>query len=468
MSPAPLLLALLACVQAPGVEQPEGEAPARPSFLLVLADDCTRDDLGTYGGPARTPHLDRLAAEGLTFTRCYQAAPLCSPTRSCLYTGLYPVKSGAYTNPSQAHEWVRSIAHYLQAAGYLTHLSGKRHVLPESVFPFEYSGRRQPDPAAFEAVLEQSRASGRPFLFVAASSLPHFPWDDGGGRYAPDEVVLPPVMVDTPETRAAYAGYLGEVSAFDAEVGTLLERLERAGRRDDTLVLVLSEQGSRFPFAKWTCYEAGLASACLVRWPGRIAAGTKSDALVEYVDVVPTLLEAAGLARPEILDGQSFLPVLTGAATRHKTHVFALQTTRGILDGPPHYGIRSVRDERYRYVLNLTPEVAFHSAASKDPMFVSWERRAAAGDEHARRLVAAYRQRPAEELYDCAADPWNLVNLAGDESLAEVRAGLRARLEAWMAAQGDEGQATELAAIERLPESARRRERKGLDEDDGD
>jgi uncharacterized sulfatase len=431
-------------------------AETLPNFLILLADDCTKSDLGLYGGQAATPNLARLAGEGLRFTHCFQAAPMCSPTRHALYTGLYPVKSGAYPNSAVAHEWVRSIAHYLQAAGYITHLSGKLHVGPPSVYPFETSSPRVPDPAALEGVLARSQTEGRPFLFIAASREPHSPWTQGDpSAYPPATLELPPVWVDTPETRAAYSSYLAEITYFDAQVGEFLVRLERAGRSGDTLVLVLSEQGSRMPFAKWTCYDAGLASACLVRWPGRIAPGTVSEALIEYVDVVPTLLEAAGLARPPILDGRSFLAVLTGAATTHKSHVFALQTSRGIEHGPEHFAIRAVRDARYLYIWNLTPEVAFESEATQGPLFRSWERRAESGDERAKRQVEAYRHRPSEELYDCQADPWNQVNLAGDESLATLRTELRARLEAWMTAQGDEGQATELRALERVERKKR-------------
>ena len=216
-------------------------------------------------------------------------------------------------------------------------------------------------------------------------------------------------------------------------------------------MIVLSEQGNSFPFAKWTCYDAGLQSACIVRWPGKVRPGSVSEALVEYVDVVPTFLEAAGIERPEILDGRSFLPVLTGKASTHKTHVFGLQTTRGIISGSDYYGIRTVRDKRYRYIRNLTPDAAFQNLAMRDSTFKTWEKMAAAGDEQAQQLVRDYRHRPAEELYDCVADPWNRINLAADPSLVEVRDELREKLAAWMKQQGDEGQATEMKALERMP-----------------
>jgi len=412
-----------------------------------------------YGGQAKTPHLDKLAAEGMKFTRCFQAAPMCSPTRHCLYTGLYPVKSGAYPNHTMAYDWVGSIAHYLQAAGYTTHLSGKTHINPKSVFPFEYSsiqGDNNPDPKAFAAVLSDSAASEKPFLFIAASNEPHSPWNKGDpSQYPPASLKLPPVLVDSPDTRAGFSKYLAEITYFDSQVGELVGLLDRSPLRDNTLVIVLSEQGNSFPFAKWTCYDVGLASACIARWPGKVKPGSVSDALIEYVDVTPTFLEAAGVERPEVLDGRSFVPVLTGRATTHKTHVFGLQTTRGINAGSDHYGIRSVRDARYRYVRNLTPEATFKNAATQDATFKTWEKMAAAGDAHAKRLVHDYQHRPAEELFDCEADPWNRNNLANDPKFAEPLAALRARLDGWMKQQGDGGQATEMKALERMPKNAK-------------
>jgi N-sulfoglucosamine sulfohydrolase len=143
--------------------------------------------------------------------------------------------------------------------------------------------------------------------------------------------------------------------------------------------------------------------------------------------------------------------VLTGATNSHKTHVFGLQTTRGIGGGSEHYGVRSVRDTRFRYIRNLTPEATFKNNATKDPTFKTWETMAAAGDTNAQRLVHDYQHRPAEELYDCEADPWNRSNLATNPKFAETLAALREQLDAWMKQQGDAGQATELKARERMP-----------------
>lgn len=263
------------------------------------------------------------------------------------------------------------------------------------------------------------------------------------------------MLVDSADTRTAFSKYLAEITYFDSQVGELVALLDQSGQRDNTLVIVLSEQGNSFPFAKWTCYDAGLASGCIVRWPGQVQAASKSDALIEYVDVVPTFLDATGITRPDILDGRSFLPVLKGAATTHKTHVFGLQTTRGINGGSDYFGIRSVRNERYRYIRNFTPEMTFQNAATKDPVFITWQQMASTGDANAKQLVHEYQHRPAEELYDCAADPWNRTNLIGDEKLAQVRDDLRQKLEAWMKQQGDEGQPTEMKALEGMPRASK-------------
>jgi uncharacterized sulfatase len=315
---------------------------------------------------------------------------------------------------------------------------------------------KNPDPVAFSAVLKNCEEAKRPFLFIAASNEPHTPWNQGDASvYPPESMKLPPVLVDSPDTREGFSKYLAEVTYFDSQVGELLRLLDEHCQRDNTLVIVLSEQGNSFPFAKWTCYDAGLQSGCIARWPGKVEPGSVSHALVEYVDVVPTFLEAAGIGRPEILDGRSFLPVLRGSITTHKTHVFGLQTTRGIINGSDHYGIRSVRNDRYRYLRNLTPEATFQNAATKDPTFKTWEKLAAAGDIEARRLVRDYQHRPAEELYDCVADPWNRNNLIADPALAKVRDELRDKLDAWMKQQGDEGQSTEMKALERMPRGSR-------------
>ncbi|NQT11645.1 MAG: sulfatase-like hydrolase/transferase, partial [Planctomycetes bacterium] len=243
-------------------------AADKPNFLFVIADDCTYRDLGCYGGQAHTPNIDRLALEGKRFTHCFQAAPMCSPTRHNIYTGLYPVRSGAYPNHTFAKPGTKSVVHYLKPLGYRVALSGKRHIAPKEVFPFENlpAVGNNPNFERIDAFMAECKADATPFCLFACSNEPHSPWNKGDpSRYDADKLKLPPYFVDTPETRENLVNYLAEITYYDRQVGQCLALLDRHGLAQDTLVIVVSEQGSSFPFGKWTCYDTGLQSAFIAR-----------------------------------------------------------------------------------------------------------------------------------------------------------------------------------------------------------
>lgn len=428
-----------------------GKIIANPNFVFIIADDCTFRDIGCYGGQAKTPNIDRLANEGMRFTRCFQAAPMCSPTRHNLYTGIYPVKSGAYPNHTFVKDGIKSVVHYLKPKGYRVALSGKTHINPRTSFPFEYSTKgNNPDLDKIDQLFEDSVKEKTPFCLFACSNEPHSPWDKGNqSDYDPQKIKLPPYFVDTPETREAYCKYLAEIGYYDWQVGQILKKLDKHGLKEDTLVVVVSEQGSGFPFAKWTCYENGLQSAMVVRWPGKIKAGSKTSAMVEYVDVLPTFLDAAKFNIPKVLEGQSFLPVLLGNKHAHKKYVYGLMTTKGINNGSENYGIRSVRDERYKYIWNFTPDVEFQNACTQSMVFKSWIKRAQSGDADAKDKVNRYQWRPEIEIYDLEKDPYEWNNLAGKSEVKTIQQRLSNALKKWMKSQGDLGQETEMAALER-------------------
>ncbi len=433
----------------------------KPNFMFIIADDCTYHDIGCYGGQAHTPNIDKLATEGMRFTHCFQAAPMCSPTRHNIYTGLYPVKSGAYPNHAFAEDGTKSVVHYLKPLGYRVALSGKKHISPREVFPFEYSGKRNPDFEAVDNLMRECKESDTPFCLFACSNEPHSPWNKGDpARYDAAKLKLPPYFVDTEETRECMTRYLAEITYYDWQVGQILGLLDKHGVADNTLVIVVSEQGSAFPFGKWTCYDTGLQSAFIARWPGRIKPGTVSDAMIEYLDVLPTYIEAAGGTPPAVLDGKSLLPVLFGKKNEHKQYVFGEMTTRGIINAPKHFGIRSIRSRKYKYVWNFTPEVKFTNACTKSSIFESWREKAKT-DSDAAEKVRRYQHRPEEELYDIIKDPYEWNNLADDPEYAEVKIRLRNRLLEWMRAVGDKGQQTELEAPQHL---ARNRNKKKIDD----
>ena len=451
------LLSVLAACLCAGIA-----SAAQPNLVFIIADDCTFRDVGCYGGQAKTPNIDKLATEGMRFTRCFQAAPMCSPTRHNIYTGLYPVKSGAWPNHTRVYPHVKSIVQHLTPLGYRVTQTGKTHVGPREVMAFEnFGGSRNPDMKYIDGLFAETAKGGKPFCLFACSNEPHSPWDKGDASvYPPEKVRLPPYIVDTPVMRETFSRYLAEITYYDGQVGEILGLLDKHGLRDDTLVMVVSEQGNGFPFAKWTCYESGLQSAMVVRWPGKVEAGSETDAMVEYVDVTPTFIDVAGGKPVSKLDGRSFLPVLTGEANTHKQHVYGIMTTKGIINGTPAYAIRSVRDTRYKLILNLNHASKFTNACTRSKEFQSMVAKAETGDAAAKKLVHAYHHRPAVEFFDLEADPLEMDNLADQSRHAKRIASLRGKLEAWMQEQGDLGVETELKAGERQGGGRKKKPRK--------
>jgi len=331
----------------------------RPNFVVIMADDCTYRDLGTYGGQAETPNLDKLAGEGMKFNRCFQATAMCAPTRQNLLTGIYPIRNGAYANHTQSHDHIKSIVHHLKPKGYRVALTGKRHIGPESVYPFEYSDNtNDPDFGFINDFVIDNLNIDKPFCLFAMCSSPHVPWTYGDTSIYPvDQIKLAPYLIDTRDIRKAYSMYLAEISYFDRQVGDILQIIDNQQIRENTVVLVLSEHGNLFPFEKWTCYDGGLQSALLVRYPGKIEPGSETNAMVEYVDIVPTILDMAHTKPRSRLDGKSFKSVLYGNTEAHKDFVFGVQTTRGINNATQAFGIRSIRNDSLKYILNLFPEM---------------------------------------------------------------------------------------------------------------
>jgi len=420
-----------------------GAAAPKPNVLLIIADDLTFDAVGCYGNKdVSTPNIDRLACEGMLLTRAFTATAMCAPTRQQLYTGIFPVRNGAYPNHSRVKPGIKSIVHYLGELGYRVGLCGKGHIGPREAFPFENVGRG----AVADFI---GRDKQQPFCLIYASHSPHCPWNAGDASlYKPDKLTLPPYLVDTPQTRSALARYYGEVTDLDREVGECMELVRDAGVKQDTIFIFTSEQGAQFPHAKWTCYDTGLHVSLLVRWPGRIAPGSVSGAMVQYVDVVPTLVDAAGGRPIKGLDGRSFLPVLLGKTDKHNDVVYGVHTTKGIIAGTPEgYPIRSIRTQTHKYIMNLNHQAAFHNVligGDREGYWKSWLERAKT-DPGAAKIVRWYEHRPAEELYDIVNDPYELKNLADDPANRPLIDSLRKRLEAWMQQQGDKGLETELS-----------------------
>ncbi|TWU56672.1 Choline-sulfatase [Rubripirellula tenax] len=435
-----------------------GASAQQPNIVFMIADDCTFRDIGCYGGQAYTPNIDKLAGEGMRFTRCFQSAPMCSPTRHNIYTGLYPVTSGAYPNHTRVEPGIKTVATYMKDLGYRVAHSGKGHVGPATAFDWEeIPGKSNPDFDKVDQFVGQCADSKTPFCLMLCSNEPHTPWNKGdASRYPPERIKLPPYFVDTPETRQGMSNYLAEITYYDGQVGEAIDVIDKHGLAGQTLLVVVSEQGSSMPFAKWTCYDNGLQSAMIARWPGHIQPGTVNPAMIEYVDLLPTFVEAGGGIPIEAFQGQSLIPVFAGKQD-HKHHVFGIMTTRGINNGSDHFGIRSVRSETHKLIRNLTPDQIFKNACTQSSEFKSWVAKADTGDRDAAEKVRKYQRRPEFELYNVVADPMEMDNLADESEYADVVASLRSELDQWMERCGDEGQPTEMRAMEHMGRGSRKK-----------
>ncbi len=427
------------------------EMPDRPNILMIVADDCTFSDLPIHGGEnVKTPHIDALAREGLVFQRAYVSMAMCSPSRSELYTGLLPLRNGCAWNHGNSRPGTRSIPHHLRDLGYRVGITGKTHIQPAEVFPFEVvpgfdeNCVRNPTlPHDLDGVRKFITGRGdEPFCLVVALTEPHAPWVMGdASAYPPRSLKLPPYLADTPRTRQDFSSYLAEITYMDSQVGDLLDLLDSKELAAETLVLFTSEQGAQFPGNKWTNWDSGLHTSMVVRWPGITAAGRRSDALVQFADVLPTFIEiAGGKPDPAAFDGTSCAAVLRGESDRHRDYAYGMHSNYP--EGPA-YPIRSITDGEWRYIRNLTPDRLYiekhlMGRTEHNAYWGTWLYHAGEND-HARHLIERFLTRPAEHLYHTSKDPFEMTNLAEDPAHAETKARLTAALDRHLADQRDPG-----------------------------
>jgi N-sulfoglucosamine sulfohydrolase len=412
------------------------------NVLLIISDDQGLD-VGAYGNEVvRTPHIDKLAARGTLFTHAFATVSSCSPSRSVILTGLYTHTNGVYGLAHDVHNqhllpWVRTLPQLLNSAGYRTGLVGKKHIVPDSSFPFaaefapELPGNRDVAFMATEAGRFMAADAERPFFLVVGYSDPHRAPKNFGNtqdwpkvprqRYEPSQVIVPPHLPDTPDVRQDLAHYYESLSRLDSGIGLLLEVLRSAGRDDDTLVIYLSDNGRPFPRAKTTLYDDGIRLPLVIAAPGARKRGVRNGAMVSWIDIAPTILDWADAQGPKDyrLPGRSLLPILTETTPAGWDRVYASHNFHEIQQ---YYPMRALRTREYKYILNLAHQLPFPIAGdvASSPSWRAFERTPA---------TRAYLDRPREELYDLTKDPQEARNLATSTEYREVLARMRSELE---------------------------------------
>jgi N-sulfoglucosamine sulfohydrolase len=432
-------------------------ANAAPRNVVVVVADDLGLQLGCYGDQAaKTPHLDALAAEGTRFDFAFCTTASCSPSRSVILTGLYNHANGQYGLAHAAHHFVtqpfvKSLPALLGQAGYRTCSIGKVHVLPDELYRFGHyanegvSGGRNAVRMAENAEKFLRDDDPRPFFLYFCPTDPHRAKRGfaNGTNYPgvkpesfdPATIPVPHFLPDRPEVRAELADYYQSVSRVDQGVGRLVAALKQTGHYDDTLILFLSDNGSPFPGAKTTLYEAGTRLPLLVRAPEMKSPGGVSRALVNWADLVPTILEFTGAKAPDYpLHGRSFLSILNDADPPGWDETMGSHTFHEVT---MYYPMRSLRTRKYHYILNLAHELPFPFASD---LFGSatWQGVLERKDpQYGSRTVAAYVHRPRHELYDLEADPREIVNLADRPESAQILADFQQKLRDWQEKTGD-------------------------------
>ncbi|QDT15378.1 sulfatase family protein [Alienimonas californiensis] len=435
------LLALLPCLCVA-----VASAAERPNVVVFLSDDHTLTDSSLYGSTdLKTPQMERVAGRGMTFDRAFVVSPSCAPSRAALLTGLLPAHNGAEPNHARPRPEIKKLPAYFHDLGYEVVAFGKvAHYRQVTEYGFDVAKHfgYHDDVAVTEAIeWLKNRTDERPLCLFVGTNWPHVPWPNPED-VDPKSIRIPPTHVQTPKTRQARAKYYQAVLTMDEELGRTFDAAyEVLG--ENTLFVHSSDHGAQWPFGKWTLYDDGLRTPLIAVWPGKIAPGVRTDAMVTWVDLLPTLVAAAGgdpakQAGKDALDGRSFLPVLLGETETHRDRVFATHSGDGSINVYPS---RSLRDGHYKYILNLHPEYKFTSHATEKPgdtgYWPSWVKKAENAPAAAEK-VNRYQQRPAEELYDVQADPHEVNNLAADPAHAERLKAMRAAVEAWMDEMGDQ------------------------------
>lgn len=456
------VLVLLIATSCTSVQQSNPETADKPNIILFVADDHGTDALGCYGNPIiETPNLDKLAADGVRFTNAYCTSASCAASRSVILSGKFGHATGSYGHVHDYHHFstfdnVKALPVLLEAAGYETARIGKYHVAPETVYHFNQVLEADPRSTfemaeACEGVLN----SEKPFFLYFCTDDPHRgapfqsdPWNlpnNFGNKkegypgvetkiYDPKDVIVPPFLPDTKECREELAQYYQSISRIDQGFGKLMAMLEASGKIKNTVVIYISDNGMAFPGAKTTVYEPGIKLPCIVKDPAVKSKGAVNNAFISWVDLTPTILDMAGVASTEKFHGRSFKGIIEKENPADWNEIYAAHTFHEIT---MYYPMRVVRSKNYKLIYNTAWRLEYPFAS--DLWAASTWQSIYRNDieVYGKRKVKDYLFHPEFELFDLAADPDEIVNLATNEDYKDVLESMKTKLKAFQKRTSD-------------------------------
>ena len=417
-------------------------AQQSPNFVFIIADDISFDDFGCYGNEiVKTPNIDNLAAEGLVFTNAFLTASSCSPSRCSIISGKYPHSNGAAELHTGLPEAEIPFPLLLKENGYYTAHAGKWHMGESAHRAFDRytdgNGYNNGDGGEDNWVrFLKERPGDKPFFFWFASYDAHRPWgaDTFKITHNPDKIKVPAYFADTPETRQDMASYYNEIARFDYHIGKVRDELEAQGVLDNTLIIVMADNGRPFPRCKTRVYDSGMKTPFVVFWPKGVKKGGQTQSLISSIDIAPTILDLAGIACPEKYQGVSFSPVLKNPGTEVRQMVFSEHNWH---DYEAYE--RMIRTKDFLYLLNERPNFSNCGPADskKSPTQTALNELRNRGDLTAAQADIFVVPRPAEELFDLKLDTEQFLNVASVERYQQTLKEMRALLKKWQSETED-------------------------------
>ena len=414
-----------------------GQTKTGPNILWIISEDMSQD-LGCYGNAiVKTPNLDRLAKDGMRFTRMFTTAAVCAPSRTALVTGMYQTSIGAmhmrYSDELKPElpEGIKTVESLFKAHGYQTLGIGKD----------DYMFRL--DQSSFQYNSIDHLDKNKPFFAKVNSTYPHRVFEeDKNNPVDPSLVKLPPYYPDVDAVREDWAAYLENVQLLDNEVGQILDKFRKRGLLENTIIFFLSDHGRPFMRAKYWTYDSGIQIPFIIYFPkGMMApdgyeAGTVSDQLLSSIDITATTLVLSGLRKPDYMQGRVFLG--DRKETPRNVVFSSIDRISGI-----YFKTRAVRSGKFKYIKNFhngrsvlecTTEYAKANYPCYNTISILDNYNKLAGVE--KTLVTPL---PLEELYDLENDPHETVNLAYHEEFQDVRRRLEGALSNWIKEIDDKG-----------------------------
>jgi N-sulfoglucosamine sulfohydrolase len=413
----------------------------KPNVIIFIADDVSWDDFGCYGNRyVQTPHIDKLAGNGLKFTQLYLTASSCSPSRNSIMTGRYPHNTGAAELHTQPPLSMLSFPEVLRQHGYYSATSGKFHMgdyakrgFDEIISEAKKVGNGGEDMWVAQVA---ERPKDKPFFMWFAAHDAHRAWgpNEFAGTHQPDGIEPPGYLADGLETRIDLGMYYDEITRFDHFVGEVVKELEAQEVLENTLLIIMSDNGRPFPHSKTRVNDRGMKTPFVVHWPAGISQSGTCQSLVSAIDIAPTILSLAGAEIPGQFQGRSFEKLFREPGARFRNYVFAEHNWH---DFEAHG--RMVRNEEFMYILNARP---LNPQSGPADAVGSSSYRELVALKDSGRLTAVQSDvfvvpRPREELYDLSADPGQYLNVASLLQYKEALQHLRGVLSVWMDDTGD-------------------------------